>query len=237
MSTPQQSSIVTAPAGTVLVVDAQAGTVLLLRRLESLRFMGGYWVFPGGAVDDADRAQAGAGASAVQAAAHAGCRELHEEAGLRVSAADLVHWAHWITPSGATRRFDTHFFVALRPPDQTAHLASAESSELRWLAPEWVVREPRDFPVTAPTLVELRLLAAVLADLQARGAEPAALLERARARTVRSVMPKLYGRTAVLPWDAEYPALPGEGIAWDDAACAERAGWPSRWPAPVAPRQ
>ena len=34
-------------------------------------------------------------------------------------ATDRVHYfAHWITPQGAPRRYDTRFFVAAAPPDQ-----------------------------------------------------------------------------------------------------------------------
>lgn len=220
-------------AGTVLVLDADARTVLLLRRRESLRFMGGFWAFPGGGVDADDVEHAGPGASEIAAAARAACRELREEAGLQLAPADLVHWGHWITPSAAARRFDTHFFVALRPVDQAACLASTESSELRWADPSWVAAEPAGFPVTAPTVLELRALAELLDEVR----EIPAALARARARAVRTVIPKLDGGTAVLPWDPGYAALPGEGVHWDVAACAERAGWRSRWPAAVAPRQ
>lgn len=225
-----------ARAGTILVLDPREHTVLLLRRRDSLRFMGGFWVFPGGAVDAADVETARAehtGTAEIAAAARATCRELREEAGLQLEPSELVHWAHWITPSAAWRRFDTHFFVALLPPGQAAHLASTESSELRWVQPDWVATEPADFPVTAPTILELGLLAALLRE----SASAAAMLERARARRIRTVMPKLAAGAAVMPWDAEYPAMPGQGTHWDEVACAERAGWRSRWPAVVAKRQ
>lgn len=220
------------PAGTVIVLDAAEGTVLLLRRRESLRFMGGFWVFPGGAVDPEDAARAGG--SSVAAAAAAACRELREEAGLVVAPADVVHWAHWITPSGASRRFDTHFFVGLRPPAQSAWLASAESTELRWATPEWVAAAAADFPVTAPTLVVLRELSLALGDAGAAGAGAAL----ARSRSVRTVLPKIRDGAAVMPWDPEYASLPGDGLPWDAAGLGERAGWPSRFPAvvPTAPR-
>ncbi len=53
----------------------QALELLLVRRTPEARFMGGVWVFPGGAVD----ADEGAGEEAHRAAA---IRELREEAGI-----------------------------------------------------------------------------------------------------------------------------------------------------------
>ncbi|MCZ8131706.1 MAG: NUDIX hydrolase [Steroidobacteraceae bacterium] len=230
MTTLRDARAEAVPAGTVVVFDAQDGTVLLLRRRDSLRFMGGFWVFPGGAVDAEDVARAGG--SEVAAAAEAACRELHEEAGLRLAAADLVHCAHWITPSAAMRRFDTHFFVGVRPPGQTAWLASAESSELCWVEPARVADAPAGFAVTAPTLVVLREVSLALREASAAGARAAL----ARRGPVRTVLPKILDGAAVMPWDPEYGALPGEGLEWDAAGLAERADWPSRFPAVVPAR-
>ena len=70
-------------------------SALLLQRQLSLRFMGGYWAFPGGAVDAADSLSGG---DTISAAALAACRELREETDLIVEATTLLHWAHWITP-------------------------------------------------------------------------------------------------------------------------------------------
>src|SRR5262249_24241388 len=61
--------------------------VLLVQRTAKAHFMGGVWVFPGGAVDEGDaRAEDPAGgASALRRAA---TRELREEAGIAVTNAD-----------------------------------------------------------------------------------------------------------------------------------------------------
>src|SRR3954451_3495217 len=99
-------------------VPRQAATVIVLRggseRLEGLmvrrtpraRFMGGAWVFPGGAVD----AHEGEGDASHRAAA---VREVAEEAGIELpDPAALVPFARWITPPEITVRFDTYFFLA-----------------------------------------------------------------------------------------------------------------------------
>src|SRR5512144_2021771 len=81
-------------AATVIVLRGGRETleVLLVRRNPAQRFMGGAWVFPGGAVD------AGEGEGD---AAHrlAGVREVSEEAALELAdPGALVKLSRWITP-------------------------------------------------------------------------------------------------------------------------------------------
>jgi 8-oxo-dGTP pyrophosphatase MutT (NUDIX family) len=79
--------------------------VLLVQRNPEQRFMGGAWVFPGGAVHDEDGDPA-----------EAGRRELEEEAGLSLAdASGLVPFSRWITPEEAKIRFDTYFYVTEAP--------------------------------------------------------------------------------------------------------------------------
>src|SRR3954447_20728184 len=91
-------------ASVIVLRDADAGPeVLLVQRNPASRFMGGAWVFPGGAVhaDDGD-------------AAVTAVRELEEEAGVEMDdSGALVPWSRWITPAQVKIRFDTWFFVAL----------------------------------------------------------------------------------------------------------------------------
>src|SRR5205823_8811005 len=83
--------------------------LLLVRRTPQARFMGGVWVFPGGAVDGAE----GDGDAAHRAAA---IRELQEEAAIRLEdRGSLVKFSRWITPAQVQIRFDTHFFLAPLP--------------------------------------------------------------------------------------------------------------------------
>src|SRR6476659_2844512 len=77
--------------------------VLLVRRTPHARFMGGVWVFPGGAVD----ATEGDGDGAHRTAA---IRELREEAAIELDAPGaLVKFSRWTTPAQVRIRFDTHF--------------------------------------------------------------------------------------------------------------------------------
>src|SRR5450432_3050775 len=101
-------------AASVIVLrgGAQALELLLVRRTPEARFMGGVWVFPGGAVD----ADEGDGDGAHRTAA---IRELREEAAIVLDdPAALVKFSRWITPAAVQIRFDTHFFLAPLPPGQ-----------------------------------------------------------------------------------------------------------------------
>ena len=97
-------------ASLILLRDAAGGAeVLLVQRNPEQRFMGGAWVFPGGAVHDGQDADNAATA----------VRELEEEAGIAMPAdAELVPFSRWITPEGelVSIRFDTWLFAA-RAPD------------------------------------------------------------------------------------------------------------------------
>src|SRR5436305_14901377 len=73
------------PAATVIVLRGGSGPleVLLVKRNPQSRFMGGAWVFPGGAVDRHE----GRGEPALRAAA---VRELAEEAGIELPGPDQL---------------------------------------------------------------------------------------------------------------------------------------------------
>ena len=72
------------PASTVILLRGgrRALEVQLLRRTPAARFMGGAWVFPGGAVDPGDERAGDAGADAAER--RAAVREAEEEAGIRL---------------------------------------------------------------------------------------------------------------------------------------------------------
>ncbi len=214
-------------ATSVLVVR-DAGTnieVLMARRKAEMRFLGGFWVFPGGSMDPAD--------DSLYAAA---ARELFEETGLRVLQSDgavgtdcILPWARWITPSAANRRYDTHFFLTLLPSSQEPRCDDSEIDEIQWVrAKEWAFGGlVQQFPIAPPTQLILRELAEEIVEC----GSSQELLGAARSRRIRPVMPKLHPSqrgVVVFPWDAEYVQLAGESLPWDAQAVAERAGWPGR---------
>src|SRR5215475_7218081 len=48
---------------------------------------------------------------------------------------ELVPSAHWITPEGMPKRFDTWFFLATAPPDQLGAHDGNESTDSMWVTP------------------------------------------------------------------------------------------------------
>ncbi|MBV9367412.1 MAG: NUDIX hydrolase [Solirubrobacterales bacterium] len=186
------------PAGTVIVLrggDA-ALEVLLVRRNPNARFMGGAWVFPGGAVDRAE----GQGDHAHRAAA---IRELAEEADITIAEPDqLVPFSRWITPAEVKIRFDTWFYLARLPPGAHASPDGSEVVDARWYAPAAALeaRARGDLFLVFPTIKHLEQLSAFGSAEQ--------LLTHARGRQIHPVQPRvlLQGETAriVLPGEPGY---------------------------------
>jgi 8-oxo-dGTP pyrophosphatase MutT (NUDIX family) len=57
---------------------------------------------------------------------------------LRLQTRNVLPWSRWVTPrmaSVSNKRFDTRFFVAAVPPDQTARHDNHEATESVWLSP------------------------------------------------------------------------------------------------------
>ena len=170
--------------------------VLLLRRNPAARFMGGFWVFPGGAVDVCDVAEGErdegasrlAGETELRDVAHrvAALREVEEEAGLRLpDPAALVKFSRWITPPQVPIRFDTHFFLALAPPGQEARVDGEEMVDLGWHTPAGALeRQSRgQLDLVFPTIKHLEQLATF--------PSAGALLEWAAGREVVAVEPQV----------------------------------------------
>lgn len=102
--------------------------VLVAQRSTAARFMGGFWVFPGGQVDPED----GPGEHGFRRAA---ARELAEEVDVTVSATDLVPFDRWITPEAFPRRFDTCFFAAAVDHAVPVQVDGHEIVASRWATP------------------------------------------------------------------------------------------------------
>ena len=81
---------------------------------------------------------------------------------LQLATDRLGYFAHWITPEGMPKRFDTHFFLTTAPAEQQAAHDHLETSEGIWIAPtEALARfERNEFPLVFATIHQLRELAA-----------------------------------------------------------------------------
>ena len=170
--------------------------VLLVRRTPTARFMGGVWVFPGGAVDEVE----GAGDGSHRAAA---IRELREEAAIALAdPGELVKFSRWITPEQVQIRFDTHFFLALLPPGQAPRIDGQECIDVGWFTPAGALAAAAagEIALVFPTIKHLEQLREFSSVEE--------LLGYARGRKVVPVQPRVLfeGEVAriVLPGDPDY---------------------------------
>jgi 8-oxo-dGTP pyrophosphatase MutT (NUDIX family) len=152
-----------AAATVVAARPAREGVeVLVLRRGRESRFLPGYVVFPGGAVDphDADRGSRWFG-SAEEGARAAAVRELAEEAGLVITRAgvgrapperplalideapptaeSVPQIAHWVAPEIVPVRFDARFFAVAAPRGVDPRPDGREAIEAWWAKPAEVL--------------------------------------------------------------------------------------------------
>lgn len=260
------------PAATAMLVrDGEHPTapleVLMVRRSLRSSFVGGAYVFPGGAVDPQDRSEdvdalcAGRARAAAdrllglptggQAFWVAAVRECFEEAGVLLAydeaaggqllslvdpqraerlaehrralnagtmslvelcrrehlrlALDRVHFfAHWIPPEAAPRRFDTRFFVAEAPPDQTPAHDAAETIDDVWVRPAEALHRHRQGSIEL-ILPTIRNLVAIgrferAADLVAA----ASRASREAADGAPVLVPDANGMRILVPGDPGY---------------------------------
>lgn len=150
--------------------------------------MGGFWVFPGGAVDAGESHRTTA------------VRELAEEAGVAgVDPSALVTYSRWITPEAIQTRFDTLFFVAAAPQDANPVVDGRECVDLCWTTPRGAVDAYADgsLALVFPTL---RLLEGLSPFSTA-----AELIEHAAGLDVQPILPRV-----VQDGDEPRVVLPGE---------------------------
>ncbi|MGI8749434.1 MAG: NUDIX hydrolase [Thermoleophilaceae bacterium] len=180
-------------ASLILLRDSSGGPeVLLVQRNPEQQFMGGAWVFPGGAAGEEDSDER---ATAV--------RELEEEAGVRLEGdAELARYSRWITPAQVKRRFDTHFFVARSPDAAEVVVDRSECVDFRWIRPADALTagERDELLLVFPTIKHLEQLA--------EHASVDDAMQDARSRRVLPVEPKVLtdGGVArvVLPGESGY---------------------------------
>ena len=200
----------TAPRQAASVILVRGGDhaleLLLVKRNPAASFMGGVWVFPGGAVDEGDHS----GADPHRSAA---VRELAEEAGVTGIDADaLVRFSRWITPALVRVRFDTHFFVAALPAGQEARPDGEECVDARWLGARSALdaHEAGELQLVFPTIRHLERLG------EFRSAEELLTHAREHEKDIAAVLPRVLvaGGIArvVLPGEPGYDATDDPAI-------------------------
>jgi 8-oxo-dGTP pyrophosphatase MutT (NUDIX family) len=115
---------------------------------------------------------------------------------------ELVPYAHWITPEGMPKRFDTWFFLAAAPPDQLGAHDGRESTDSIWVSPReaLVGGETGRFKLPFPTTRNLIKL----------GKQPSVkdALADSRGQNIVTVMPVMTrlngGRQLRIPREAGY---------------------------------
>lgn len=158
-----------------LLRDGPDGLQVALMQ-KALGFARGMYVFPGGALDEADSRLGDPWPVAA-------IRETFEECGVLLceppvsgdlaplrerdfeqvltdlgaapAVGSLHPFAHWVTPEVESRRFDTRFYAAALPAGQDLGEVTAEHDAVGWFSPGEAL-ELRILPPTAAVLAELR---------------------------------------------------------------------------------
>jgi 8-oxo-dGTP pyrophosphatase MutT (NUDIX family) len=215
-------------ATVILLRPAAAGfEVFLLRRRKNASFMGGAFVFPGGAADPEDGGdlrvtaarelfeEAGvllasapvdhATVAALRARLLAGASmaALLAEAGLTLAPERLAYYAHWITPSAEGKRFSARFYLAVLPDGQRPSFDAQETVDEAWATPADALARAQALALPPPQV-------RILADLApAASVDDALALAQAAARHPHPIMPRMAplaggGFALLLPWDPAY---------------------------------
>jgi len=143
--------------------------------------------------------------------------DLCEAFGLRLAVDRLAYLSHWITPPIRPKRFDTRFFIAHAPQQQTALHDGTEMVEQLWLRPADALAERATLKLLTPTQKTLELLA------RHEHAAPLLAWAGAPGRRVLLTVPRIgLGREGPRPVIPEEPAWAelgrldpqGRGDAW-----------------------
>ncbi|HEX2633725.1 MAG TPA: NUDIX hydrolase [Bradyrhizobium sp.] len=115
---------------------------------------------------------------------------------------ELVPYAHWITPEGMPKRFDTWFFLAAAPPEQAGAHDGKESTDSIWVSPREALAggESGRFKLPFPTTRNLIRLG--------KQSSVRAALNDSKGRKIVTVMPVMTklngGRQLRIPIEAGY---------------------------------
>lgn len=114
----------------------------------------------------------------------------------------MVPFAHWITPVGVPKRFDTHFLLVAAPMDQLGAHDGSESVEGLWIRPQQALREAEAGTRTLVFATQMNL-----ARL-ARYRTVAEAVSATRTSRIVTVTPRVErtaaGRTLHIPAEAGY---------------------------------
>ena len=190
--------------------DGEAGIeTFAMRRAATMAFAAGFYVFPGGRVDERDYEQdidfgpvsavelarrASTDVRGVRALYACAVREVAEEVGivlapqddagrLQVDPAVLPIVDHWVTPEVERIRYDVRFLAALVPEGQEAVLSTTEADHAEWLAAVEAVERfgAGRMAMLPPTIATIQYLASF--------ADCAAMLDDAARRRVVPLLP------------------------------------------------
>lgn len=145
------------PAATVIVIrDSSKGIeVLMLRRSLQMNFASGYWVFPGGKIEEEDY-KAGVNNTDI-AARLAAIRETQEESGLILNEKKLIFTSHWTSPKKAKTRFSTWYYATALQSNVDILVDNSEIIQYCWYRPAEALQDFKDkkINIMAPTFVTL----------------------------------------------------------------------------------
>lgn len=114
----------------------------------------------------------------------------------------LVPFAHWITPVGLPKRFDTQFYLAVAPADQLGVHDGMESVDSIWVSPQAAVDGARTGRFTLVFATERNLIKL------GRSKTAFEAIKAAQADRIVSVLPEIIknetGRQLRIPADAGY---------------------------------
>ena len=85
------------------------------------------------------------------------CRE-HD---IRLAVDRMAYFSHWVTPPNEKRRYDTRFFAAVAPPQQTGSHDDGETTDNTWIRPQEALDRFKrgEFALVFPTIKTLERLA------------------------------------------------------------------------------
>jgi hypothetical protein len=115
------------------------------------------------------------------------------EEGLQLATDQLAYVSHWITPVDQPTRFDTRFFVARAPSEQSALHDGHETVHSEWIRPEFALERFADGELNLISPTENNLKA--LVDF----ASTERLLEAKRKinpRSIPTIVPRIQRRNS-----------------------------------------